>query len=169
MAVKTKAKSSVMCMCIKDGREYPSDRFYEHKNLEIFPKGYVPYCKDCCNDMLQYYLKKTGTIEASMWYVCALLDIPFIKRVFEKTQELNRDTDKFIETYYNLLWGSKSMKKALDTWESFSDSDVGFEEISTTVKDVEAIKIQRDALELKWGLQESEEDYQYLEYLYNIF
>ena len=169
MAVKAKAKSSVMCMCIKDGREYPSDRFYEHKNLEIFPKGYVPYCKDCCNDMLQYYLKKTGTIEASMWYVCALLDIPFIKRVFEKTQELNRDTDKFIETYYNLLWGSRSMKKALDTWESFSDSDVGFEEISTTVKDVEAIKIQRDALELKWGLQESEEDYQYLEYLYDRY
>lgn len=169
MAVKTKAKSSVMCMCIKDGREYPSDRFYEHKNLEIFPKGYVPYCKDCCNDMLQYYLKKTGTIEASMWYVCALLDIPFIKRVFEKTQELNRDTDKFVETYYNLLWGSRSMKKALDTWESFSDSDVGFEEISTTVKDVEAIKIQRDTLELKWGLQESEEDYQYLEYLYDRY
>ena len=169
MAVKTKAKSSVVCMCIKDGREYPSDRFYEHKNLEIFPKGYVPYCKDCCNDMLQYYLKKTGTIEASMWYVCALLDIPFIKRVFEKTQELNRDTDKFIETYYNLLWGNRSMKKALDTWESFSDSDVGFEEISTTVKDVEAIKIQRDALELKWGLQESEEDYQYLEYLYDRY
>ena len=169
MAVKTKAKSSVMCMCIKDGREYPSDRFYEHKNLEIFPKGYVPYCKDCCNDMLQYYLKKTGTIEASMWYVCALLDIPFIKRVFEKTQELNRDTDKFVETYYNLLWGNRSMKKALDTWESFSDSDVGFEEINTTVKDVEAIKIQRDALELKWGLQESEEDYQYLEYLYDRY
>lgn len=169
MAVKTKAKSSVMCMCIKDGREYPSDRFYEHKNLEIFPKGYVPYCKDCCNDMLQYYLKKTGTIEASMWYVCALLDIPFIKRVFEKTQELNRDTDKFVETYYNLLWGNRSMKKALDTWESFSDSDVGFEEISTTVKDVEAIKIQRDTLELKWGLQESEEDYQYLEYLYDRY
>ena len=170
MATKaTNKKSTVMCTCIRDSREYPSDRFYSHKNTEIFPKGYVPYCKDCCNDMLQYYLKKTGTIEASMWYVCALLDIPFIKRVFEKTQELNRDTDKFIETYYNLLWGNRSMKKALDTWESFSDSDVGFEEISTTVKDVEAIKIQRDALELKWGLQESEEDYQYLEYLYDRY
>ena len=93
MATKAKAKSSVMCVCIRDSREYPSDRFYEHRNTEIFPKGYIPYCKDCCNDMLQYYLKKTGTIEASMWYICALLDIPFIKRVFEKTQELNKDTD----------------------------------------------------------------------------
>lgn len=169
MATKAKAKSSVMCMCIKDGREYPSDRFYEHKNLEIFPKGYVPYCKDCCNDMLQYYLKKTGTIEASMWYVCALLDIPFIKRVFEKTQELNRDTDKFIETYYNLLWGSRSMKKTLDTWESFSDSDVGFEEISGVTKTDEGIKAQIEKLELDWGYQESEDDYRYLEYLYNKY
>ena len=130
MAVKakTKAKSSVLCMCIKDGREYPSDRFYAHKNLEIFPKGYIPYCKDCCNDILQYYLKKTGTIEASIWYMCALLDIPFIKRVFEKVQDMHVETDKFFETYYTYLWGAKSMKKALDTWESFSDSDVGFEE-----------------------------------------
>ena len=169
MAVKTKAKSSVMCMCIKDGREYPSDRFYEHKNLEIFPKGYVPYCKDCCNDMLQYYLKKTGTIEASMWYVCALLDIPFIKRVFEKTQELNRDTDKFVETYYNLLWGNRSMKKALDTWESFSDSDVGFEEISGVTKTDEGIKAQIEKLELDWGYQESEEDYKFLIYMYEKY
>lgn len=171
MAVKakTKAKSSVLCMCIKDGREYPSDRFYAHKNLEIFPKGYIPYCKDCCNDILQYYLKKTGTIEASIWYMCALLDIPFIKRVFEKVQDMHVETDKFFETYYTYLWGTKSMKKALDSWESFSDSDVSFEEISATVKDVEAIKVQKDALELKWGLQESEEDYQYLEYLYDRY
>lgn len=169
MAVKTKAKSSVMCMCIRDGREYPSDRFYEHKNLEIFPKGYVPYCKDCCNDMLQYYLKKTGTIEASMWYVCALLDIPFIKRVFEKTQSKQVGSDKFIETYYNLLWGNFSMKKALDTWESFSDSDVSFEEISGVTKTDEGIKAQIEKLELDWGYQESEEDYKYLEYLYNKY
>lgn len=169
MAVKTKAKSSVMCMCIKDGREYPSDRFYEHKNLEIFPKGYVPYCKDCCNDMLQYYLKKTGTIEASMWYVCALLDIPFIKRVFEKTQSKQVGSDKFIETYYNLLWGNFSMKKALDTWESFSDSDVGFEEISGVTKTDEGIKAQIEKLELDWGYQESEEDYKFLIYMYEKY
>ena len=169
MAVKAKAKSSVMCMCIRDGREYPSDRFYEHKNLEIFPKGYVPYCKDCCNDMLQYYLKKTGTIEASMWYVCALLDIPFIKRVFEKTQSKQVGSDKFIETYYNLLWGNFSMKKALDTWESFSDSDISFEEISGVTKTDEGIKAQIEKLELDWGYQESEEDYKFLIYMYEKY
>jgi hypothetical protein len=57
MAVKAKPKSVVMGYCVNDSREYPSDRFYEHKNIELFPKGLVPYCKDCCNAMLKYYLK----------------------------------------------------------------------------------------------------------------
>ncbi len=169
MAVKAKTKTSVMCTCVRDGREYPSDRFYEHKNTEIFPKGYVTYCKACCNDLLKYYLQKTGTLEASMWYVCALLDFPFIKRVFEMAQKKNTNTDNFVETYYNLLWGDKSIKKALDNWESFADSDVSFEEIKTNVKDIEGIKAQKEDLELKWGIQECEEDYQYLEYLYQRY
>lgn len=157
------------CPCIRDEREYPSDRFYKHKNLEIFPKGYVPYCKDCCNDILQYYLKKTGTIEASMWYVCALFDMPFIKRVFEKAQEKNKDTNKFLEMYYNLLWGDKSIQNALDIWESFADSDISYQEINTTVKDINGVKAQKQELELKWGIQEEETDYQYLEYLYDKY
>ena len=169
MAVKAKPKTSVMCTCVRDGREYPSDRFYEHKNTEIFPKGYVTYCKACCNDLLKYYLQKTGTLEASMWYVCALLDFPFIKRVFEMAQKKNTNTDNFVETYYNLLWGDKSIKKALDNWESFADSDVSFEEISGVTKSDEGIKAQIEKLELDWGYQESEEDYKFLIYMYDKY
>ena len=169
MAVKAKAKSVTIGYCVLDNREYPSDRFYEHNNTELFPKGFVPYCKDCCNSMLNYYLQKTGTLEASMWYVCARLDMPFIKKVFEKAQSQQVKTEKFIETYYNLLWGTRSMKKALETWESFADSDISFEEINTTVKDVDGIKAQQQELELRWGIQENAEDYQYLEYLYNRY
>ena len=118
MAVKAKAKSvTTMGYCVQDSREYPSDRFYQHKNTELFPKGLVPFCKDCCDTMFKYYLQKTGTLEASMWYVCARLDMPFIQRVFEKVQEQHIEVDKFVGTYYNYLWGSRSMKKALDTWE----------------------------------------------------
>lgn len=166
MAVKAKAKSVTIGYCVLDSREYPSDRFYEHNNTELFPKGYVPYCKDCCNSMLNYYLQKTGTLEASMWYVCARLDMPFIKKVFEKAQSQQVKTEKFIETYYNFLWGTRSMKKALENWESFADSDVSFEEINNTVKDADGIKAQIKELTLKWGNQETEEDYSFLEYLY---
>ena len=169
MAVKAKAKSVTIGYCVLDSREYPSDRFYEHNNTELFPKGYVPYCKDCCNSMLNYYLQKTGTLEASMWYVCARLDMPFIKKVFEKAQSQQVKTEKFIETYYNFLWGARSMKKALENWESFADSDVSFEEISGVTKTDEGIKAQIEKLELDWGYQESEEDYKFLEYLYDKF
>lgn len=169
MAVKAKAKSVTIGYCVLDSREYPSDRFYEHNNTELFPKGYVPYCKDCCNSMLNYYLQKTGTLEASMWYVCARLDMPFIKKVFEKAQSQQVKTEKFIETYYNFLWGTRSMKKALENWESFADSDVSFEEINNTVKDADGIKAQIKELTLKWGNQETEEDYSFLEYLYSKY
>lgn len=169
MAVKAKSKSTVMGYCVQDSREYPADRFYAHNNTELFPKGLVPYCKDCCNTMLKYYLKKTGTLEASMWYVCARLDMPFIKNVFEKAQEKHVNTDKFIETYYNLLWGGRSIKKALDKWESFADSDIDFKDIQGVVKTDEGIKAQIEKLELDWGYQESEEDYKFLEYLYDKF
>lgn len=169
MAVKAKSKSTVMGYCVQDSREYPADRFYTHNNTELFPKGLVPYCKDCCNTMLKYYLKKTGTLEASMWYVCARLDMPFIKNVFEKAQEKHVNTDKFIETYYNLLWGGHSIKKALDKWESFADSDVDFKDIQGVVKTDEGIKAQIEKLELDWGYQESEEDYKFLIYMYEKY
>ena len=169
MAVKAKAKTVAMGYCVQDSREYPSDRFYEHHNTELFPKGFVPYCKDCCNTMFNYYLQKTGTLEASMWYVCARLDIPFIKKVFERVQSQQVQTDKFVETYYSFLWGSRSMKKALDTWDSFADSDASFEEISGITKSDEGIKAQIEKLELDWGYQESEDDYKFLEYMYDKY
>ncbi len=169
MAVKAKAKTVAMGYCVQDSREYPSDKFYEHKNTNLFPKGLVPYCKDCCSTMLQYYLQKTGTLEASMWYVCARLDMPFIKKVFEKAQEKYTDVNKFVDVYYMYLWGAHSMKKTLDTWDSFADSDVSFEEISGVTKTDEGIRAQIEKLELDWGQQESEDDYKFLEYMYNKY
>ena len=169
MAVKAKAKTVAMGYCVLDSREYPMDRFYEHRNTELFPRGFVPYCKDCCNTMLNYYLQKTGTLEASMWYVCARLDMPFIKKVFERVQSQQVSVDKFVETYYSFLWGTRSIKKALNTWDSFADSDVSFEEISGVTKSDEGIKAQIEKLELDWGYQESEDDYKFLEYMYNKY
>ena len=171
MAVKAKAKTKTVTMgyCVQDNREYPSDRFYEHKNTELFPKSLVPFCKDCCNTMFKYYLQKTGTLEASMWYVCARLDMPFIKKVFERVQDQHIEVDKFVETYYKYLWGSRSMKKALDTWDSFADSDIDFKEISGVTKSDEGIKAQIEKLELDWGYQESEDDYKFLEYMYEKY
>ena len=61
------------------------------------------------------------------------------------------------------------MKKALDSWESFADSDVDFNTISGVTKSDENIKAQIEKLELDWGYQESEEDYKYLIYMYEKY
>jgi len=180
MAGKIKPKmTTTMCFCVRDGREYPVDKFYEHKNKEFYPKGYIPYCKECCEDIVKYYLKKTGTLESAMWYTCAFLDIPFIKKVYEnmvafknsfqvKSGKADSEYNIF-NYYYDFLWGGKSSKKALETWESFSDSDVDYKDIQGVTKSDENIKAQIEKLELDWGFQETEEDYKFLIYMYEKY
>ena len=180
MAGKIKPKmTTTMCFCVRDGREYPVDKFYEHKNKEFYPKGYIPYCKECCEDIVKYYLKKTGTLESAMWYTCAFLDIPFIKKVYENMvafknsfQVKSGKTDSeynIFNYYYEFLWGNKSAKKALETWETFADSDVDYKDIQGVTRSNENIKAQIEKLELDWGYQESEEDYKFLTYLYDKY
>ncbi len=176
MATKVKSKSTTICYCVRDSREYPSDRFFQHPNTDNFPSGFVPFCKDCCNDMIKYYLQRTETMESALWYTCARLDMPFIKKVYESALKAYNNASKtqledntIINYYYNYLWGTKSRKTALDKWESFADSDVDFKDIKAVVKSDENIKAQKEELQLNWGIQESEDDYKFLTYLYNKY
>ena len=181
MATKIQPKAQLprTCFCIRDGREYSSERFYAHKNTEVYPKGYIPYCKDCCEDIVKFYLKKCGTLESAMWYTCAFFDLPFIKKVFDnmvtfkntfQAKSGKEDAEYSIFAYYyDYLWGSKSSKKALEEWNTFADSDVDFKDIQGLTKSDENIRQQIEKLELDWGLQESEEDYRFLEYMYDKY
>lgn len=181
MATKIQPKAQLprTCFCVRDGREYSSERFYAHKNTEVYPKGYIPYCKDCCEDIVKFYLKKCGTLESAMWYTCAFFDLPFIKKVFDnmvtfkntfQAKSGKEDAEYSIFAYYyDYLWGSKSSKKALEEWNTFADSDVDFKDIQGLTKSDENIRQQIEKLELDWGLQESEEDYRFLEYMYDKY
>ena len=42
--------------CVKCGRPYPIDYFYKSPNPN-HTKGVLPYCKDCCNEMIHKNLK----------------------------------------------------------------------------------------------------------------
>lgn len=181
MATKIQPKAQLprTCFCVRDGREYSSERFYAHKNTEVYPKGYIPYCKDCCEDIVKFYLKKCGTLESAMWYTCAFFDLPFIKKVFDnmvtfkntfQAKSGKEDAEyNIFAYYYDYLWGSKSSKKALEEWNTFADSDVDFKDIQGLTKSDENIRQQIEKLELDWGLQESEEDYRFLEYMYDKY
>ena len=108
MATKTKIKVVATGYCAECKREYPIDRFYT-SNASFLGNGHLNYCQDCCEDILKYFLKKKGTMESAVYFTCAKLDIPFIRRVYETTidkknslqSKSNKDDNEYnIFSYY---------------------------------------------------------------------
>lgn len=170
-------KKIVASTCNECKREYPIDNFYEARG-KFMPNKVVLYCKDCCNDMFKEYLKKTGSVESAMWYLCAKLDIPFIKKVFQRTESQVKTYQKVSEKddeeynwvlhYMNFLWGSQSLMKKTDIWEDFTDTDVELNGIKKLKKSQEVLEADCQKFELDWGKQ-TVEDYQYLEYRWDFW
>ena len=171
-------KKIVASTCNECKREYPIDNFYMAKG-KFMPNKVVLYCKDCCNDMFKEYLKKTGSVELAMWYLCAKLDIPFIKKVFQRTEsqvktyQKNSEKDdeeyNWVLHYMNFLWGSQSLMKGADNWIDFTDTNVTIDEISGIKKSQEALQVKMDKLKLDWGNQDDIEDYNLLIYYYDKY
>lgn len=177
MATKTKIKVDATGYCAECKREYPIDRFYT-SNASFLGNGHLNYCQDCCEDILKYFLKKKGTMESAVYFTCAKLDIPFIRRVYETTidkknslqSKSNKDDSEYnIFNYYiDYLWGTHTLQKKTEVWEDFTDSDTSLDEFNTVKKSEDALKADYEKFELDWGKQ-TLEDYQFLEYRYDIY
>ena len=177
MATKTKIKVDATGYCAECKREYPIDRFYT-SNASFLGNGHLNYCQDCCEDILKYFLKKKGTMESAVYFTCAKLDIPFIRRVYETTidkknslqSKSNKDDNEYnIFSYYiDYLWGAHTLQKKTEVWEDFTDSDTSLDEFNTVKKSEDALKADYEKFELDWGKQ-TLEDYQFLEYRYDIY
>ena len=177
MATKTKIKVDATGYCAECKREYPIDRFYT-SNASFLGNGHLNYCQDCCEDILKYFLKKKGTMESAVYFTCAKLDIPFIRRVYESTidkknslqSKSNKDDREYnIFSYYiDYLWGTHTLQKKTEVWEDFTDSDTSLDEFNTVKKSEDALKADYEKFELDWGKQ-TLEDYQFLEYRYDIY
>jgi hypothetical protein len=168
-------------LCIACQREYPINRFYmKFMEDDFLPNHALPYCDECCEEIVRYYLDRTNSIQSAMWFTCAKLDIPFINDVFEamidskiKYQEQYKKTDdknfKFFKYYYDHLWGNKTLQKAGQRWECFADTDISLEEVTTTTRKDREIDEQIDKLKLEWGEQETIDDYRFLIYNYDKY
>jgi hypothetical protein len=177
MATKTKIKVDATGYCAECKREYPIDRFYT-SNASFLGNSHLNYCQDCCEDILKYFLKKKGTMESAVYFTCAKLDIPFIRRVYEATidkknslqSKSNKDDSEYnIFSYYiDYLWGTHTLQKKTEVWEDFTDSDTSLDEFNTVKKSEDALKADYEKFELDWGKQ-TLEDYQFLEYRYDIY
>lgn len=173
-------KRPTTSVCVSCQREYPIDKFYPRIVDDKFsPDGVIPYCADCCEEIVRENLTKVNSLESAMWLTCAKLDVPFIRKVFEKVEEQKskyqqksgkKDSEyTLFKYYYDYLWGSKSMGTAIDVWIDFSNTDVSMGEISSLKKSEEALNREIEKLELDWGVQGDIEDYKFLVYNFDKY
>lgn len=180
MATKIKPKFST---CVACNREYAIEQFYEKNTktfVDNFSNGYLCYCKKCCEEMLKYYIKKTGTLQSGLYYTCARLDVPFVRRPYDSTIRMRdnimnknknpkEDTDYDIfKWYYSFLWGNSTTMKPTDIWNGFIDSDMKPQD-DESVKSKEAIQLEMEKYKMDWGNQETIDDYRFLSYVYERY
>lgn len=154
------------CIGNKGSSEY-------YNSWSPFSDGKVSYCKQCCEKMIQYYLKENGSMKSALWYTLMKLDIPFIKEVYEKLNDKANNGDKngrkipiTLGSYIIELQKSTTKK---EIWNDFSSTNVDISDINTISKSKEALKSELEDLQLIWGKEKSIEQLQYLEYRYNSY
>lgn len=160
--------------CNECCREYPLDRFYESTN-RFHKNGVMLYCKDCCEEIVKYYLRQTGTLETAMWFSCAQIGIPFIKKVYEDFEsridtfksKSGKDTTEY-NLFSNYIYCLKKNESKTDEWNDFSATDVALGDIQHLRKSEQAIQLEIEKYKLLWG-DHDPEDYEFLEYQFDRY
>ena len=179
MAIK---KTNVMVFCPMCNCESESVNFYESQNPHdgcefnkdgsVKKIGYVRYCKKHIASCYLDYLKK-GNMQSAVYFTCALTDTPFIKEVYDRYIELRNEkiksgklTPTQLKTYNDFAKYReqlRTMKKAMDNWNDFSDTNVDYKDIMGLKKPDIALEAEKDLLVLNWGIQDQMNDYDFLE------
>ena len=157
----------LQCVGLKKNTEYFTSWSPFHANSRI------PYCKECCNKMFQYYLDETKSAQSALYYTLMKMDVPFIKDIYEKVNEMSvsgdvngRKTAISIGSYMNTI---RKYTKNKEIWSDFSATDVDISDIDSKIQTREVKKKEMDKFILDWGQQPNLEDYQFLEYRYDVY
>ena len=148
-----KGHNAPLLNCLGDIRE---SEFYT--SWSKFSDGKVPYCKNCTQKIYEYYLKETGSEKTATYFTLMKLDIPFIEKVYEKA--IDRKTTYNVGTYINEL--HKNTQNT-EIWCDFSATDTELSKTESVIKTIAERKQELSALEKIWGLQDSVEDYDFLQ------
>lgn len=156
--------------CINHGRMLPMGDFYDSKH-KFHPNKVMPYCKDCCNEMFKYYLKNYKTLQSALYFTCAHMGVPFIKKVYEAfEQEINsyKNPQQYFGIYLRLMntYGTKDEK---EKWDDFAYTDVDYKDMNTVQEAEKALEIQESELKAMWGYDKSLDELAYLEQRFEIY
>ena len=131
------------------------------------------YCKECLGKIYTRYKEEFGTAEKALFYTCQMAGIPFIAEKVEATfdyvsSEAKRGSmvKNIFGTYYsNLL--KETSKHHL--WQDFSCTDIDYKDIASHIEKRDITKKEMERFELDWGKQDDVEDYEFLEYRYDVY
>ena len=157
----------LQCIGLKKESEYFSSWSPFHSN------GKVPYCKECCNKMFQYYLNETKSAKTALYYTLMKIDIPFIKSIYEIVNERSLSGDKNgkrtpinVGTYVNEL---RRYSKNKEIWSDFSATDVDITEVDAKIQTAEIKQKEIKQWEIDWGIQDEVCDYEFLNDTFNRY
>lgn len=154
----------VESFCIKCGRMLPIEDFYKSTNPN-HGLGVQPYCKSCGNDLVNIYLKKHGSMEAAIFYTCADMGVPFIRKLFTLYMDKVKDF-KSTSNYwgnYTVQFQQSRTKAEKELWKDFSATDVDYKDIAQLQKAEKMIEQEQEELRYKWGEDKDIKEMQYLE------
>lgn len=156
--------------CIGHGRILNIDDFYKSPNPNHENKV-LPYCKDCVQKICKSYIKKYGTIEAAVYFTCAEMGIPFVRKVYQNFQERiakYKNVNNYFGNYLQSLYAIAT-KGEKEKWVDFGASDVDLKDIKSLQKAEKNIELERQELEIAWGKQYDSEQLIYLEYRFSAY
>ena len=157
----------LQCIGLKKDSEFFSSWSPFHSN------GKVPYCKECCNKMFQYYLDETKSAKTALYYTLMKIDIPFIKSIYEIVNDRSLSGDKNgkrtpinVGTYVNEL---RRYSKNKEIWSDFSATDVDITEVDSKIQTAEIKQKEMKQWEIDWGIQDEVCDYEFLNDTFNRY
>lgn len=171
--------------------ELTTNNFYQSKNPHH--NGFLPYCKNHCNEINKEYRDKTQDPVKALWYTCAELGVPFVLEVYKRFDKNKKDiiekrqnkidpktgkkkynpkqmvdyinNYKDFALYYDFL--KNKFSEGANDWSTFySGTDVDWRDVSNNIKDLEIKESEKEQYILDWGLQDDIDDYRFLD---NVF
>lgn len=152
--------------CLRHKLELPVSEFYLTENPNH--GQYMPYCKRCTQEIFNNYYNRFKDIETALWYTCAELGIPFLRKVYERTVERvgSAKNPNYIGVYITMFNISKNKT---DKWETFADTDVPMGEVDK-LKDIEISREnQIKELKMTWGDGLDIDDITFLEWRFTTY
>ena len=160
---KRTARQPTESFCIGCGRLYPIEYFYKSPNPRHI-NGVQPYCKDCSNQLVQDYLKKYSNMEAAIFFTCADMGVPFVRKLYEIYMgRIKNNKTKSYWGNYTMGFSANLTNSEKELWTGFDATDTDYKDIASIRKAEKAIEEELKELHYIWGEDKSTKQLQYLE------